>query len=140
MHRKLKSPRLQSFAKPLQRHTISFPRLHHVSAKQQFVLQPWITPFGVESNCLLIGGGLLGGLGDTVGKTVGGVTNTVGDTVGGLGNTVGGATGGLGQTVSGATEGLGNTTKSTGQGIQDGVQSVGGQKQTAENPLGLNKS
>lgn len=85
------------------------------------------------------GGGLLGGLGDTVGKTVGGVTNTLGDTVGGLGNTVGGATSGIGQTVSGATEGLGNTAKSTGQGVQGGVQSVGGQKQTGENPLGLNK-
>lgn len=98
----------------------------------------------IESNFTdvthFIGGGLLGGLGDTVGKTVGGLTNTVGGTVSGLGNTVGGATEGLGKTVSGATEGLGNTAKDVGQGVSNGFQSVGGKDQTADNPLGLNRS
>lgn len=86
----------------------------------------------------LLGGGLLGGVGDTLGKTVGG-----------LGNTVGGATSGLGNTVSGATEGLGNTTKGAGQTVSSGAQrgtqndtqneaqSIGGKEQTAQNPLGL---
>ncbi|KAJ5558022.1 hypothetical protein N7535_009513 [Penicillium sp. DV-2018c] len=87
--------------------------------------------------------GLLGGLGDTVGKTVGGVTNTLGSTVSGLGSTVGDATSGLGQTVSGATEGLGNTTKNVGQsaqrGVSSGTSSTGGKEQTADNPLGLNQ-
>lgn len=92
-----------------------------------------------------VGGGLLGGLGDTLGKTVGGLTNTVGDTVGGLGNTVDGATSGVGSTVSGATEGLGNTTKGAGQtlsssaesGTKKDTPSIGGKEQTAQNRLGL---
>ncbi|KAF3018267.1 hypothetical protein E8E15_002687 [Penicillium rubens] len=84
--------------------------------------------------------GLLGNIGDTVGKTVGGVSNTVGNTVGGLGSTVGNATSGLGETVSGATQGVGNTARSAGEGVKSNVASLGGQKQTGDNPLGLNRS
>ncbi|KAF7592110.1 hypothetical protein BBP40_000658 [Aspergillus hancockii] len=53
----------------------------------------------------------LGGVGDTLGKTVDGLTGTLGATVGGLGKTVGGATEGLGKTLSGTSEGLGNTSQ-----------------------------
>lgn len=92
-----------------------------------------------STNQILIAG-LLGNIGDTVGKTVGGVSNTVGNTVGGLGSTVGNATSGLGETVSGATQGVGNTARSAGEGVKSNVASLGGQKQTGDNPLGLNRS
>lgn len=84
--------------------------------------------------------GPLGGVTDTVGKTVGGVTDTLGSTVDDLGKTAGGATEGLGHTASGATGGIGHTTEDAGQAVQGTVQGVGGQKQDEDNPLGLNNA
>lgn len=46
-----------------------------------------VNTFNTRSNLKF--SGVLGGLTDTVGKTVGGVTNTVGDTVSGVGKGVG---------------------------------------------------
>eukprot|EP00249_Psilotum_nudum_P028548 c37872_g1_i1 orf=43-348(+) len=90
--------------------------------------------------------GILSGVGDTVGNTFSGLTNTIGGAVGGVGKGLGdgvGAVGkGLGDTVSGATDGLSKTTKAVGNSAQGGVNYVTGstgQKQTAENPLGMDK-
>lgn len=127
--------RITYFVQHKPQHTLSHN--HHVQRTKPYVPHTY-TRTAIPANQISIAG-LLGGLGDTLGKTVGGVTNTVGSTVGGLGSTVGDATSGLGQTVSGATEGVGNTTKGAGQGVQNGVSSLGGQKQTGDNPLGLNK-
>lgn len=130
----------------LQVHTTK-PTSHNVFRQQgqQYAISDSLLPLErTETDLrLYILGNLVGGLGDTVGKTVGGVTNTVGGLVGGLGKTVGDTAGGLGNTVSGATEGLGNTTSNTGKSVGDTVSgassSIGGQKQSAENPLGLSK-
>jgi hypothetical protein len=81
---------------------------------------------------------LLRGVGDTAGKTVGGLTDTLGNTVGNAGKNVGDATPG-GETINNTTGKVGDSTKTVGKTAQDPIGSVGGQKQTANNPLGLSK-
>ncbi|KAL8729948.1 MAG: hypothetical protein Q9166_004393 [cf. Caloplaca sp. 2 TL-2023] len=87
--------------------------------------------------------GVLGGVTDTLGKTVGGVTDTAGNAVSGLGNTVGDTTKGLTDTVGNTTKGVGNTAKSgvdsAGNYASGATGGSGGNKQSAQNPLGLSE-
>ncbi|CEJ60708.1 hypothetical protein PMG11_09271 [Penicillium brasilianum] len=67
------------------------------------------------------GASVMGGLGETVGKTFQGSTRTFGNVVSGLGATISGATEGVGQTVTGAAEGLGTTASGLGQTVNKGI-------------------
>lgn len=59
--------------------------------------------------------------------------------VSGLGNTLGGTVTGLTDTVSGATKGVGNTVTDTTKGVGDTAKDTTGNKQSAQNPLGLSE-
>ncbi|KAL9100644.1 MAG: hypothetical protein Q9163_003992, partial [Psora crenata] len=77
----------------------------------------------------------LSGVTGAVGDGVSGITKTAGDTVSGLGNTAGDAAKGTTDAVGNTAKGAGNTLSDTTTGAGDSTQ--GGEKQTAQNPLGL---
>jgi len=70
-------------------------------------------------------GGLLGGVGKTVGKTVDSAGNVVGQTTDGVGNTVGQTTNGVADTAGKTTQGAGKAAGS----VTDTVGGVAGQGQ-----------